>query len=327
MTKYNFRQASATREENQKKLDALQKDFVRLMREGGVGAIQAEPKFMMRAGQLVRQTVIDEFAMTDPTPIFTERRTGELGQTYEFEQLLNGFRVVQYAPMSHPQIFTPTKAKWTLLTKMYEQAFGIELIKVMNGQHKISDFVSMAAASLTRHYVNLTGVAINKACAAGVNDVAGRPLRTTVSGADVTKTALDNALRRMGTYNSGVTIYGSRWALDPIFDLTAGASEGLAEELMRRGVIGFYRGAKLVSVQDDYNTYKGEFTSIDGIELDNLIFIASGQPGAILMERDLSPLNWEELKPEIAYFRTGVRMDHGITVHAPWRYHVIELQP
>src|SRR5690606_8766191 len=145
------------------------------------------PKFMMRAGQLIRQTVIDEFAMTDPTPIFTERRTGELGQTYEFEQLLNGFRVVQYAPMSHPQIFTPTKAKWTLLTKMYEQAFGIELIKVMNGQHKISDFVSMAAASLTRHYVNLTGVAINKACAAGVNDVAGRPLRTTVSGADVTK--------------------------------------------------------------------------------------------------------------------------------------------
>lgn len=324
--KFNFRTASATREENKAKLDALQDDFIRLMNEGGYSAIEAEPKFKMRAAQLIRQTVIDEFSMSDPTPIFTERREARLGDKVEFEQLLNGFRVVQYAPLSHPQIFSPTKGKYTIKTAQYELPFGIDLMKVLLRQHSVAEMTSMAAQALTRHYVKLTLTAIDTACQAGAQDIRGRALRTAAAGADVTQPELDAALRRMGQYNSGITIFGSRYALDPIFAmLKTDGGDDIKSELQRRGLLGFYRGAKIVALEDDYNMYTGAFTTVNGQDWEKLIFIAGAQPGATLLERDLSPLNWEKLDVETGWFRTGVRFDHGITVSKPWRYHVIDL--
>lgn len=322
--KYNFRTASATRDENKAKLDALQEDFIGLMNEGGVARIDAEPLFKMKAAQLIRQTVIDEFSITDPTPIFTERRDARLGDTIEFEELLNGFRVVQYSPMSHPQIFTPTKGKYTIKTSMKELAFGIDLQKILTRQHTVAEMSSMAANALTRHYVNLTLTAIDSAATG--NDIRGRPLRTTAAGADVTQAELDAALRRMGQYNTGITIFAARYALDPIFNMlkTDGGNE-IKNDLQQRGLLGFYRGAKIVALQDDYNLYTGAFTKVNGRDWEKLIFISGAQPGATLLERDLSALNWNELDQETAWFRTGIRFDHGITVFKPWRYHVIQL--
>ena len=112
----NFRKASSSADTRTAKLAALNEDLVTILAKDGVGGLQARPDFQFKMAKLFRETVMDGFAMTDPTPIFTERREGELGNTYEFEKLINTFRVVKYAPGSDPQIFTPRKSKYTITT-------------------------------------------------------------------------------------------------------------------------------------------------------------------------------------------------------------------
>ncbi len=321
----NFRKASSTEDVRQKKLAAIQKDLLDVLDNGGVGAFAANPELQFKIATLFRETVVDGFSMTDPTPIFTERREGRLGDKHEFTKLINTLRVVKYAPMSEPLIFTPRKAKYTISTAMYELPVGIDLQKILTRQHEISEFADMSAQAITRHYVNLTLTAIDTACATGTQDIRGRNLRTAAAGVDLAQAELDGQLRRMyASGMDGLTVFAHRYALDPIFDFAAN-TDNANDELRARGVLGVYRGARLVSVQDEYNIWTSAFTSINGVDWEKLIFVASGTPGAILLERDLSALNWQELDPERAWFRTGVRWDHGILVHSNWRYGVIEL--
>jgi hypothetical protein len=322
----NFATASMSREDINERLAAVQEDALRLLTEGGVSRFGAELAWRGEAAALVREAVQDVFKMTDPTPIFTERREGKMGDTYEFEQLINTLRVVEYSPASEPQIFTPRKAKYTIKTGSHEMAFGIPLQKIITGQHTIGEFADMAAQALTRHYVRLSLTAVNAACSSGATDLKGRNLRTSATGSSVAQTEIDGALRRILAYNAGVTIYGSRYALDPIMGFAASnGGDATKEELMRRGVVGTYRGAKLVELVDDYNVFYQSYSTVAGIDYDKLIFISSAVPGATLLEKDLSALNWEELDAKKAMWSTGVRFEHGILVHSPYRYHVIQL--
>lgn len=321
----NFRKASSTADERQQKLAAIDKDLYNILKADGMGGLQARPDFQFKMARLFRETVIDGFSMTDPTPLFTERREGELGNTYEFTKLVNTLRVVKYAPMSEPLIFTPRKGKYTISTAMYELAVGIDLQKILTRQHSVQEFSDMSAQAVARHYVNLTLTAIDTACATGVTDVRGRDLRTAAAGADVAQAEIDEQLRRMtASGQSGLTIFAHRYALDPIFDFGAN-TDNSKDELRARGELGTYRGARLVSMEDEYNMWTQSFTSINGVDWEKLIFVSSGVPGAILLERDLSALEWQDVDTERAWFRTGVRWDHGILVHSNWRYGVVEL--
>ena len=325
MPRFNFRKASCDADVRKQKLADMNEDLLNILDQpGGVGRFAADGEFQVKLGTLLRETIQDGFAMTDPTPIFVERRSARLGDTIEFTKLVNTFRVVKYAPMSHPLIFTPKKTKYTISTTMYEHAVGIDLQKILTRQHTVEEFADMSAEALTRHNAVLSMTAIDTACATGTTDVNGRNLRTTNAG-DVAQASIDAQLRRLGVYQSGLTIFASRYALDPIFDLGAAAAESVAEELQARGVIGTYRGANLVAVQDDYNEFVGSWTTVNGTDWENLLFVAGAQKGAVLLERDLSPLDWQETDPEKAYFRSGIRFDHGILVYAPWKYGVIEL--
>ena len=322
---YNFAKASASRAETVEKLAAVQADAMKLLNAGGISKFAAATEWRGEAAKLIREVVVDTFKMSDPTPIFTERRDAKLGDQHEFTRLFNTLRVVEYSPQSLPTSFTPRKGKWVIKTSSFELPFGIPLAKVMTGQHELGEFAVMAGQALTRHYINLTLTAIDTACATGVVDLKGRAVRTAAAGADVLKTEIDAALRRMNAFNSGVTIFGSRWALDPIYSFAGALSENLKDELNARGVIGTYRGAKMVEMTDDFNTFYASFSKVNGVDLDKLIFIASGEPGAILLERDMSGLDYEVLDPRSAQWSSGIRFDHGILVHTPSRYHVIEL--
>lgn len=321
----NFRKASSSADVRKAKLDAIQKDLVGILDAKGVGGLQAMPEFQFKMATLLRETVIDGFSMTDPTPIFTERREGRLGDKHEFTRLINTLRVVKYAPMSEPLIFTPRKAKYTITTAPFELPFGLNLQQILTRQHDVAEFADMASQAVTRHFVNLTLTAIDTACATGVNDIRGRPLRTAAAGTDIAQEELDSQLRRMyASGQDGLSIFAHRFAVDPIFDFGANTDVAL-DELRARGQIGVYRGARIITVNDEFNIWTQAFTSINGVDWEKLLFVASGTPGAILLERDLSALNWQELDAERAWFRTGVRWDHGILVHANWRYGVVEL--
>lgn len=325
MALYNFATASMSRDELTERMHSVQEDAFRILNESGVDGFEAEIKWRKNAAALVREAVVDTFRLTDPTPIFTDRRTGAQGDSYEFVKLINTLRVVEYSPQSYPQVFTPRKATWTISTSSYEQAFGIPLQKILNGQHTIGEFADMAAQSLVRHYQTLTLTAIDTACAAGAKDLKGRALRTMAAGSDVAKDEIDGALRRMYAFNQGVTIFGSRYALDPIYSMVGALSPTQADLLNARGVVGTYRGAKLVEMVDEENIFYQSFSKVNGIDLEKLIFISSGTPGAILLEKDLSALDWETLDAQKAQWATGVRFEHGILVHTPYRYGVIQL--
>jgi hypothetical protein len=322
---YNFATASMSPEDLAAKLADIQKDAMALLNEGGITKFNAAVEWRGEAAAMIRESVIDTFKMTDSTPIFTERREGKQGDSYEFEQLINTLRVVEYSPQSDPQAFTPRKGLHTIKTNTFELAYGIPLQKVMNGQHTLGEFAGMAAEALTRHYNTMTLTAVDSACGVGATDMRGRPLRTVAAGADVTKPEIDAALRRMYAYNSGVTIFGSRYALDAIYTHGASQSEALANELNGRGVIGRYRGATMVEMVDDHNLFYQSFSKVNGVDLEKLLFISAGTTGAILLEKDLSALDWEEMNPRTAQWRQGVRFESGILVHSPHRYHVIQL--
>lgn len=322
---YNFATASVSPTDLTARLNDIQADALKLLDEGGIMKFNAATEWRGDAAALVRQSVQDQFALTDPTPIFMERREGAHGDTYEFEKLINTLRVVEYSPKSTPQVFTPRKGKWTISTSSYELAWGIDLIKIMRRQHTIASFVNMAAEAWSRFYRDLTLTAIDTACGAGVNDIKGRPVRTAAAGASVAQPELDAALRRMYSGNGGgLTIFGSRYALDPIFGFGATTDE-LKNELNARGQIGVYRGARLVEMKDEFNQFYQEFAAVNAIPLERLLFISSGTPGAIMLEKDMSPLAWEVLDPRTAVWGSGNRAEVGTLVHTPSRYHVIQL--
>lgn len=318
---HNFRVASATADKHQARMAAVTEDIVRLMSEGGIERVEAEQGFKFKLSKLIRESIEDEFSLTDPTAIFTNRRTAALGDKVEIERKHNTLRVVKYSPQSQPLIFSPVKSKYTVSTSMYELAYGLELFKVMTRQHSVEEFVKYAAQAITRHSLKVVLTAINAACGAGATDQRGRALRHTLGTADVSKTELDAAIRRMGP---GVTIFGSRWALSPIHEFGA-TTDPAKEELRTRGSIGVYRGCRMVALEDDYNEYAEKWTSVGGVDWEKLLFIAAPEKGAVYLERDLNALQWSEIDAKTATFEAGLRMDHGIFVDKPYKYHVIQL--
>lgn len=325
---HNFRVASMTPEVRTAALEALTTDLEKLHREnpgmGIVEAVESEPKFKLKMSKLIREAVTDEIAITDLTPVLTERRTATLGDKLEVEVKFNNLRVVQYSPQSHPLVFSPVKGKYTVSTEMFELAWGIELFKVMTRQHKLEDFVQYAAQAVTRHYQQFTLGGLYTGLW-GQTDPRSRPLSTDLSATspDITKVALDAALRRMGT---NVVIYGSRYALTPIFEFGA-VSESQKDEFYRRGVIGSYRGARMAVVDPDFHVLTQKWTAVKGIDWEKLIFIVNqGEKPAVFYERDLTPLNWSTLDPKTSVMEAGTRMDHGLFVNAPHNAHVIRLQ-
>jgi hypothetical protein len=325
--KYNFTKASLSKEENAKKIADINTDMLNYLNSGGVTALDVAAKWRGDAAALVREVMIDEFRMMDPTEIFTERRTGTMGDSYEYEKLINTLRSVEYSPGSQPQIFTPRKTKYGIRTSQFELAWGVDLQKVMNRQLSLGDFATMAAQALLRHYQNLVLTAVNAACATGVVDQRGRAVRTAAAGSNVAKPELDAALRRIIAGNGGnATIFGMRFALDPVFDMGATASGDLTkDELNNRGIIGKYRGADIVEMTDEYNEFYQAWGTASGLDLEKLLFISSGVKGAILLERDVSALAWENLDTQKATWSQGQRIDQGILVHTPARYHVVQM--
>jgi hypothetical protein len=324
--KFSFRTASSTTSQIAEKNEALQSDFTRILDEGGFSAFRANLQFQMEAGALIRQVVIDQFSEWDATGLFVERRSARLGDRVEFTQVHNALRVVKYAPNSHPKIFTPKTSKYTVTTTMFEMAVGVSLYKLAQRQLTMADVTGAQARTLASFYNQAVLQAIDAACGPASTDFNGRPLRTDAS-AGLTKEALDAALRRMGSVGGDTVIFGTRYALDPIYEFGAASTDGQAEEFQNRGVVGRYRGARMVAIEPAaYDAYAMAFgPQVNGRKLDDLLFIGSGKAGATLLERDLSAMNWEDTNVERQEFRTGIRFDMGIFVHSPHLYHVIQL--
>jgi hypothetical protein len=323
---YNFVKASVERPAAE--LDQMLADVntaaLEILNRGGVSAFAAADEWRGETAALVREAIEQEFRLTDPTALFMQRKSLEHGNTYEFTRLVNTFRVVEYAPGADPEIFTPRKGKYPIRTASHQINWGVDLEALFTGQHDIATFVKFAAQALVRHYAETVLTAVN---AATTTPFMGDPLRTVAAGADVAKIEIDAALRRMYKYNAGVTIFGTKNALYPLYDIgvTVGG-DASKEELLRRGVLGSYRGARLVEINDEYNPYYASFTKVTATkDMNKFLFLSAGNGGGVFLEKDLSMLDWEVVSPRAARWEQGTRFEHGSLIHSPWMYHVVEL--
>lgn len=308
-----MRVASRTTDEIKAAKTALDESFKEFK---SVGEIAADPEFVFTVAELVRQIAVDEFALSDPTPLFVNRASAQLGDTIEIEEVVNTMKAVRRHPASHPQAFTPTKKKFPITTKQYDLPFAIDLEKVLRRQLSASVFAEHAAQALSRLMVETVLDAVTAACT-GV-DHYGRALNFDIATA-VDAPTLDSALRALGDVNSDVFIAGRYYTLFPILGFT-GYSELALEEIRMSGMLGRYKGARVVVLQDDFNFYYNSAT-VD----DNKIWLGGGRRGAWLHERDVSALSYQSLDPEKAWIKTGFRTDFGVTVLQPWKFRTITI--
>ena len=282
-----------------------------------VGEMAADTKFCFQLAELIRQVAVDEFHLTDPTPLFVQRAQAELGQTIELEEVINTMRMVRRHPGSQALMFTPTKRKFPISTKEYDLPFAIDLERVIRRQIDPAVFAEHASQALSRIWVNTVLGAIDAACVG--NDHYGRALRSLGAGSDLTQANLDQMLRNLGDVNSDIVIAGRYYALFPITGFT-GFSNLALEEIRQTGLVGMYKGAKVVLLRDAFNWFTQEIAIPS-----NRIYICGGDKGAWLHERNVAALNYQSLDQEKAWLKTGFRVDFGVTVVQPWKYRVLEV--
>jgi len=308
-----LRQAKLTAGELQEHKDRLNEAVSEYT---SVGALVADPKFLFQMAQLVRQIAVDQFDLTDPTPLFVNRASAELGETLELEETVNTMKAVRRHPGSHPLAFTPTKRKFPITTVQYDLPFAIDLEKIIRGQLDASVFADHAAEALSRVFVETTVAAID--AAATGNDYYGRAQSSSVA-TNIDLSTLDAAIRTLGDVNSDLFIAGRYHTLFPMLGF-AGYADVALEELRATGMVGTYKGAKVIILRDDFNFFYGTAS----IPADK-IYLGGGRKGAWLHERDVSALEYQSLDTERAWLKTGFRLDFDVTVLQPYRYHVITI--
>jgi hypothetical protein len=287
---------------------------------GSVSALQQDVEFQAHTAALVRESVIDEFNLTDPIPLVVERREVGLGDELRLDKLVPTMRVVSFAPGAEPTSFTPRKAIIPTPTAPFELPIEIDLAKVFSGQMSVEDVVNAGVQAVRRHFFHLVLTPVVTACGTGSEDPWGNPLRIAEGAATVSKESVDAMLARLGP---GTTIFGAYQALYPLFGFGATTNEA-KEELRKRGVISLYNGANLISAGEDDNPYFRNQV-IGGKDWRKFLFFAAPEHGAVLTEKDMSALDYYELHARRAKLVTGIRMDHGVTVYKNYRYGVIEL--
>ena len=310
---HGLREATRTHDEIAEGKEALREAFAQ---KKSIGEIYADPKFQYEVSELVRQLAVDTFNLTDPTPLFVTRQSANLGDTIELEETVNTMKAVRRSPGSHPLAFTPTKRKFPIVTGQYDLPFAMDLEKIIRRQLDPGVFVDHAAEALSRLHVSTTLSAIDTAATG--TDHYTRAQRGTVATA-VDQNTLDALLRSLGDVNSDIFIAGRFYALFPLLGFTGYADVAL-EEIRRTGMIGTYKGAKVVVLRDDFNWFYNEATVPD-----DRIYLGGSDKGAVMYERDVSALNYQSTDTEKAWLKNGFRTDFSVTVLQPWKFRVIEI--
>lgn len=316
-SKMVLRTAQRSVTDQQAAIATLNEEFKRFK---SIGQLNADSDFVFKAGELIRQLAVDQFMMTDPTDMIFDRISGAaLGDWIEIEEYVNTAKVVQRSLGGKPRVFEAHKRKYPITMEDWRLDFGFELEKLATGQIDVSVWVTHMAEALSRFYVSEALDTLDAACAGGVNDAYGRPVRTQISTA-VDNTTIDAALRRLGDVNENTVIMGRYYALYPLFKMDNNLSEISAEEFRQRGAIGKFRGATVVVLRDGYNPFFSSATVPA-----NRIYLAGAEKGGVLAETDMSSMNYTVVDVEEQHLRSGMKGRTSYNIFKPWRYHVIEI--
>jgi hypothetical protein len=311
-----LRQAQRTHDEIAAAREALNEGFRKYKK---AGQIAADPEFVYFAGELIRQLAQDQFNLTDPTPLFFDRITGPgLGNRMRFEEFVNTAKVVERSLGNKPMAYTPHKKFYPISLQDFDVNFAFELEQILTGQMTADVWVDFMAEAVSRYYVQAGFDCVETATPIGTLDAYGRAVRTQVS-TTLTDTALDAALRRIGDVSSDIVIAGRYYTLFPMTGFS-GWSDESKEEIRRVGILGSYKGARVVVLRDSYNPFFGE----QAVRSDR-IYLVGAEKGGVLAEEDMSALNYQVVDQEEQHFRVGAKLRSTFKIFKPWRYHTIEI--
>lgn len=266
--------------------------------------------------ELIIRVVDETFLVTDPTGFLVDEESGEVGDRKVFQELNSALRVVNRAPGSKPLSQRLTFKEWSIATSQREVNVEIPLEKVAVGRITPSLVAEQMAAAITRNRISTVLSAIDTA----VDAVADR---TGESGynlryAGFTAGNLDKAINGLLDESESPTVFGRHVAIAPTLQGFSGWSESNLDELQKRGAIGTYRGARVVTLQDQYSKLTG-----DHVIRSDRMFVVGGKKGAIMESKDISFLDYVQVDPRTATFMAGRRIEYGVAVTDKYRYRVL----
>lgn len=314
---YQLRKANRNSDDYEGAIEFLNTEFNKFK---SAAELNANPEFVFKAGELIRQLVSDRFSITDPTDLIYDRITGpKLGDWVELEETINTSYVVQRSLGGKPRVFTPHKKKYTYELQDWRVDYGFELEAIATGQLDVRVWVEHMAEAISRYHISEGLTAIDTACATGVQDFYGRDVRTAVA-TNVDEPTMDAALRRLGDTNSNIVIFGRYYALYPLFKIDVSDADSIAEEFQSRGAVGKYRGATVVVIPDTPNPFLSS-----SVVPANRIYLAGADKGGFVAETDMSSMDYSVVDVEEQHFRVGTKGRTSFNVFKPQKYHVVEI--
>ncbi len=179
-------------------------------------------------------------------------------------------------------------------------------------EDKMESGFAKAAATLRNLAVKRLDWGVNKQIKALIEAGIGSGSSYYISGAGLSKSALDTAIRevRDASQSGVVSLVGRSTMVDQIMDFTGFADEAL-EEIRTRGRLGVYRGASVVQVKN----YKDE----DGASFipANELYVIGDDAGLFAMYGGLK--SKEYVEDDNWYWHYVGRQDFGGVLHRPER--------
>lgn len=318
MVKFNSPvRTAAERTEHKAKLDEI---FARVGSKGKINArgLKQLQDNRVEIAETIVQLISDDLTVVDPTPFFVTTRNQGFTDKNLFQRLEGTLKVVNRSYGSKPLSQRLSASEFTYSTSMKEIAVEIPLEEVVGGRITPSQVVEAMAYAIARFKVSLVLSAISSA-------VTATPDHTGLSGYNLRYTGLtqDNLAKAVdGMRDDGdlPTIFARHQALYPAIRGFTGWSDIQQGEYLQRGEVGQFLGASVVTMVDKYSRLLGGHQ----IPADK-VWVASQTPGAWLIDKDVSFLNWALVDERTATFSTGLRLENGVFVYEPWRYRILDV--
>lgn len=274
--------------------------------------------------ETIVRLIEEEVQNIDPLPFIVNEVEGDIRNSYIWQELDSSLRVVTRAYGSKPLSQRLTFKEYGMSTSMKEVAVEIPLEEVFSGRQTPALAAQEMAVAITRYRVANTLDLVDAAVPAATADrtgVSGYTLRY-VEGGPLSKTNLDKAIDGLQDEGENVAIIGRHIAFAPAMRGFAGFSDLVDDDMTRRGVIGAYHGANIVTLRDPWVK-----RTADHLIRKDRVYIASGTKGALYMTKPVQFLNWAYTEPRTAVFSTGIRLEDGVLVYDAYRYRIMEVAP
>lgn len=266
--------------------------------------------------ETIVQLIADDLSVVDPTAFLVQTRTTGFTDKNLFQRLEGTLKVVNRSYGSKPLSQRLSASEFTYSTSMKEIAVEIPLEEVVGGRITPAQVVEAMAYAIARYKVSLVLDAIDTAVTA-VQDhtlLAGYNLRYT----GFTEGNLQKAIDGMQDDGGAPTIFARHQALYPTIRSFTGWGPEQKGQFTERGQVGSYLGAPIVTLVDNYSRLLGGHQIAA-----NRVYVASATPGAWLIDKDVSFLNWAIIDERTATFSTGIRLENGVLVWDPHQYRIL----